>query len=132
LTKSLIAEIIGTVYIFNFMKGYLLVTKISKPNGIVDKIEAQSKFENDCNTLCRLGFKLETDDLDGTNIKEKDTEFKICCRIVSFPAETYLLRNDDLGLMMLIRSDENFNHTPLIRFKSKGYALRIAQVYSAQ
>jgi hypothetical protein len=132
LTKSLIAEIIGTVYIFNFMKGYLLVTKISKPNGIVDKIEAQSKFENDCKTLCRLGFKLETDDLDGTNIKEKDTEFRIRCRIVSFPAETYLLRNDDLGLMMLIRSDENFNHTPLIRFKSKGYALRIAQVYSAQ
>ena len=111
------------------MKAFIFITIVKASNGKIDKKDAQSKFERDCTVLTKIGFNLNPDDIDGTNIKEKDSEIKIRCRIISFPENTYLTRNDDKGCMILMKEEEQLNHTPLIRFKFDGFKLQIKELY---
>jgi hypothetical protein len=99
------------------MKHFNLVTKVKPVDGKFDKKLAQSKFENDCKVLIGLGFELQLEDLDGSDISETTKILKLRCRIVEFPANTFLCRNEENGTMILMRVENSEIHTPLVRFK---------------
>lgn len=111
------------------MKLFTLLTTIKRTDGKIDKRDAQSKFERDCADLTKIGFELNPDDLNGTNIKEKDNEIKVRCRIFSFPDNTYLVKNDDEGFMILMKKEQKTFHIPLVRFKFDGFKLQIQELY---
>jgi hypothetical protein len=98
-------------------------------NDITSEADLPSKFKNGCETLLKLGFTLNPRDLDGTRRVKKNDKLRIKCGIESFPPDTYITRNDEDGFMVFMRIDSKNIHTPLIRFKFKGYQLQICQVY---
>jgi hypothetical protein len=111
------------------VKHFILVTKVKPVDGKFDKKLAQSKFENDCQVLIRLGFKLHHEDLDGSDISETTKILRVRCWIVEFTANTCLCRNEENGNMILLKIENSEIYTPLVRFKFDGYKLQIRQVY---